>query len=51
MNYYKASKGADEGFLLLHSTGHLPHDSEIDVPINYADYYFLEALSRRKEIK
>jgi len=32
--------------LLLHSTGHLPHDSEIDVPIIYADYYYMEALLR-----
>lgn len=35
-------------FLLDHSVGHLPHDSEIDVPIIYADYYFLEALMRQK---
>ncbi|WP_430424750.1 glycoside hydrolase family 88 protein [Maribacter litoralis] len=32
--------------LLLHSTGHLPHDSEIDLPIIYADYYYMEALLR-----
>ena len=34
-------------FILTHSTGHHPKDSEIDVPINYADYYFMEALRRR----
>ena len=34
-------------FLLDHSVGHLPDDSEIDVPIIYADYYFLEALMRK----
>lgn len=50
MDHYRARKGADEGFLLLHSTGHYPHKSEIDVPISYADYYFLEALSRRKKL-
>lgn len=50
IDYYSAHKGGDEGFLLLHSTGHYPHNSEVDVPINYADYYFLEALGRRKKL-
>ncbi|APA63235.1 MAG: glycoside hydrolase family 88 protein [Maribacter dokdonensis] len=36
--------------LLLHSTGHLPHDSEIDIPIIYADYYFMEALLRLQKM-
>ena len=45
---YRAHEHGDGGFLLLHSTGHLPHNSEVDVPINYADYYFMEAISRRK---
>tara|TARA_R110002051_G_scaffold81617_1_gene145733 strand:- start:85797 stop:86996 length:1200 start_codon:yes stop_codon:yes gene_type:complete len=36
--------------LLLHSTGHLPHDSEIDMPIIYADYYYMEALLRLKRM-
>ena len=35
---------------LLHSTGNLPAGSEIDVPIIYADYYYLEALNRYKEL-
>ncbi len=35
--------------LLLHSTGHLPNNSEIDIPIIYADYYFMEALLRLKK--
>jgi unsaturated chondroitin disaccharide hydrolase len=43
---YRAKLGENHGFLLMHSTGHLPARSEIDVPINYADYYFLEALLR-----
>ncbi len=34
------------GFILDHSTGFLPAGSEIDVPLNYADYYYLEALLR-----
>ncbi len=47
---YLAEVGKNEGFLLKHSTGHLPDDSEIDVPINYADYYFLEALLRKRNM-
>ena len=34
----------------MHSVGSIPHNSEIDVPLNYADYYFLEALKRKKEL-
>ena len=37
--------------LLLHSTGHHPRNSEIDVPIIYADYYYMEALLRLRRIK
>ncbi|WP_205860172.1 glycoside hydrolase family 88 protein [Polaribacter sp. 20A6] len=37
--------------LLLHSTGHLPHNSEIDVPIVYADYYYMEALVRLNKMQ
>lgn len=44
---YRADIGKHHGFLLLHSTGHKPAGSEIDVPLIYADYYFLEALKRR----
>ena len=36
---------------LLHSTGHKPAGSEIDCSINYADYYYLEALLRLKKLK
>ncbi|MEM6377985.1 MAG: glycoside hydrolase family 88 protein [Bacteroidota bacterium] len=34
-------------FFLKHSVGSLPGDSEVDVPIIYADYYYVEALKRR----
>ncbi len=44
---YSSKPGENKGFLLGHSTGSFPHDSEIDVPINYADYYYLEALIRK----
>ncbi|MCG1037456.1 glycoside hydrolase family 88 protein [Polaribacter sp. DS7-9] len=37
--------------LLLHSTGHFPHNSEVDVPIVYADYYFMEALVRLNKMQ
>ena len=45
---YLAVKGNNQGFVLMHSTGSLPHGSEIDVPLNYADYYYLEALQKYK---
>jgi len=41
---YRATSGTNHGFLLKHSVGSIPHGNEIDVPLNYADYYFLEAL-------
>lgn len=44
--HYMAEPGSSRGFILLHSTGSKPHDSEVDVPLIYADYYFLEALWR-----
>jgi unsaturated chondroitin disaccharide hydrolase len=43
---YLAAPGTNGGFLLMHATGHKPAGTEIDVPLNYADYYFLEALLR-----
>ncbi|HMR85050.1 MAG TPA: glucuronyl hydrolase, partial [Niabella sp.] len=46
---YKAKVGENGGFLLKHSTGALPLNSEIDVPLVYADYYYLEALKRYKD--
>lgn len=47
-NSYRSPVGENHGFILLHSTGGKPYNSEIDVPINYADYYYLEALLRSK---
>lgn len=46
---YHAKLNENGGFLLMHSTGGLPLNSEIDVPLIYADYYFLEALKRYKD--
>ena len=48
---YLAKVGTNQGFILMHSTGSLPNGSEIDTPINYADYYYLEALLRYMKVK
>lgn len=45
--YYRATIATNHGFILLHSTGHKPVNGEVDVPLIYADYYYLEALQRR----
>lgn len=47
---YFNKTGTSGGFLLKHSTGSKPIDSEIDVPLVYADYYYLEALLRKEQI-
>jgi unsaturated chondroitin disaccharide hydrolase len=49
LNRSYLSKEKNSAFL-LHSTGHWPNGSEIDVSISYADYYFIEALLRYKKI-
>ncbi|SHK84404.1 Glycosyl Hydrolase Family 88 [Chitinophaga jiangningensis] len=46
---YLAKEGENNDFILMHSTGSLPHNSEVDVPLTYADYYFVEALLRYKQ--
>lgn len=47
---YAFAPAESEGFLLGHSTGHLPASNEIDAPLVYADYYYLEALLRKRDI-
>src|SRR6218665_2414131 len=47
---YRASEGENGNFLLKHSVGSIPHQTEIDVPLVYADYYFLEALHRYDQL-
>ena len=47
---YLAKPGENGGFILLHSVGNMPKNSEVDVPLNYADYYFLEALIRYQNL-
>jgi hypothetical protein len=58
---YRAEVGTNGGFIFKHSVGSLPHShvkrltnpnaGNIDVPLNYADYYFLEALIRKGRIE
>lgn len=43
---YLAKTGTNNDFILMHSVGHKPAKSEIDTPIIYADYYYIEALLR-----
>jgi len=50
-NEYLAKPGTNSGFILKHSVGSFPHNSEVDVPLIYADYYFLEALLRYQKLK
>ena len=47
---YKAKIGTNNNFILMHSTGHKPGKSEIDVPLVYADYYYLEGLLRYRAL-
>lgn len=48
---YTSALGTNKGFILDHSTGSKPQNSEVNVPINYADYYYLEALVRANRLK
>ena len=41
---YLAETGEIGGFLIKHCVGNMPKKSEVDTPINYADYYYLEAI-------
>ena len=43
-SFYRAIEGTNGGFILKHGVGHLPAKSEVDVPLTYGDYYFIEAL-------
>ena len=47
---YMAETGENGNFILKHSVGSLPGKSEVDVPLTYADYYFIEALLRYRNL-
>ena len=48
---YRAPVGENHHFVLMHSVGSKPADSEVDVPLIYADYYFIEACMRRLKLE
>jgi len=48
---YLAEPGTNGNFILKHSVGSLPENSEVDVPLTYADYYYIEAIVRLKKLK
>jgi unsaturated chondroitin disaccharide hydrolase len=50
-DHYRSPIGESHGFILLHSTGAKPGKSEVDVPLSYADYYYMEALMRKSRLK
>lgn len=43
---YLAKFGENQGFILMHSVGNIHTGEENDKPLNYADYYYLEALTK-----
>lgn len=48
---YLAQEGENRGFILLHLVGSFLYDSEIDTPLSYADYYYLEVLKHYRDLK
>lgn len=47
---YRAKLGENANFIIMHCTGAIPQNGEIDVPLTYADYYFIEALYRYNKL-
>lgn len=47
---YLSKVGENANFILKHGVGHLPNKSEVDVPLTYADYYFVEAMMRYRAL-
>jgi hypothetical protein len=47
---YFAEENTNGHFILMHGVGHLPGNSEVDVPLTYADYYYVEALLRYRQL-
>ena len=48
--HYRSAKGQNGGFILDHSVGNIPAKKEVDAPLTYADYYYVEALMRYKKL-
>jgi unsaturated chondroitin disaccharide hydrolase len=49
-NEYKATIGSNGGFLLQHSVANMNRNAEVDAPLPYADYYYVEAMMRYKKL-
>lgn len=47
---YRAGYKDNGGYILAHSVGSIPHKTEVDVPLTYADYYYVEALVRYRRM-
>jgi chondroitin AC lyase len=47
---YRTTADENAGFILKHATGGFPGGIEVDVPLTYADYYFVEAMLRYKNL-
>ncbi len=47
---YLCKEGENYGFLLKHNTGNKPGGTDLDAPITYGDYYFIEALARYRDL-
>lgn len=50
-NTYRSAPGENKGFILAHSVGSRASNTEVDVPLSYGDYYYMEALLRGKKIR
>jgi unsaturated chondroitin disaccharide hydrolase len=48
---YRSPIGGSKGFILIRSVGSRPSNTDVNVPLSYADYYYLEALLRSKKLK
>ncbi|MGC4235105.1 MAG: glycoside hydrolase family 88 protein [Niabella sp.] len=48
---YRAVVGGNGGFILKHGVGNYPKNADIDVPLIYADYYYIEALMRFQQLR
>ena len=48
--FYRAALGTNGNFILKHAVGSLPANYEVDVPVSYADYYYIEALIRYRKL-
>lgn len=47
---YRSESGENHNFLLRHGVGNIPSNSEVDVPLSYADYYYIEAMMRYNKL-